>query len=145
MIKLSFKLLHVSSQPNFITGSIFFLLVGHMDSEQLPSSYPFSPNLDRLLHNQPYLGQLAQNNRFISLGFVHNVQDLAFNPSQSQLLYAWFKGEQDKKDRMDDNNNWSQSRDQLNMQVTSNYIKNIILPVQNGHAVLFCTESQSTH
>ena len=80
--------------------SIFFVLVGHLLSNNLQPSQPFSLGLESLFKSQPAVGEFKESNRFISVGFATNPASLNLNETQARLILTWIKESTECESRM---------------------------------------------
>ena len=66
------------------------ILVGHSDSDDLEDCDMYHKSLEEHIARQPELVELKHKEQFVSVGFVHNPDELCLNTRQKGALLKWY-------------------------------------------------------
>ena len=66
------------------------VVAGHADSDDLSDDEAYDEkSMTKVMNTQPAVEKLIQQNRFVSVEFTHNPNQVCFNSKQRQRIKAW--------------------------------------------------------
>ena len=72
-------------------ANIFLILAAHLESDNPRNQALYEPSLNAVLSNQPAIRDLADRDRFISIGTAHRDGGLKFNHEQEKAIVHWIR------------------------------------------------------